>query len=130
MCGATKNLNVTPQMHYIYILWANKDRAMSTVFHIMKDEFNRLKSAEEAYCKAMEGLPVGSARIKHLRNRDYLYLKRREGEKIITDYIGPVESEKAQKVLDLVRKRLKYTLLLKQIHRDLKEVQKVLRGKI
>jgi hypothetical protein len=49
---------------------------------------------------------------------------------VVYDYIGPVDSEQAKKILEQVERRKRYEGLLKDIHRNLKDVKKVLRGKI
>jgi hypothetical protein len=75
-------------------------------------------------------MPHGSPRVKHIRNHDYLYLARRDGAKVVYDYIGAVDSEQAKKTLEQVQRRKRFESLLKDIHRNLKDVKKVLRGKI
>lgn len=103
---------------------------MSTIFHVMKEEYNRLIEADQAYRHNIDKMPHGSPRIKHIRNRDYLYLARREGSKVVYDYIGATDSEQAKNILEQVERRKRYEGLLKDIHRNLKDVKKVLRGKI
>ena len=71
-----------------------------------------------------------SPRIKHIRKRDYLYLARRSGVKVVYDYIGPADSEQAKKTMEQVQRRKRFEGLLKDIHLNLKDVKKVLRGKI
>jgi hypothetical protein len=103
---------------------------MSTIFHVMKEEYDRLIEADQAYRNNIKQMPHGSPRIKHIRKRDYLYLARRNGAKVAYDYIGPVDSEKSKKIIELVQRRKRFEGLLKDIHRNLKDVKKVLRGKI
>lgn len=103
---------------------------MSTIFHVMKEEYDRLIEADQAYRRSIDKMPHGSPRVKHIRNHDYLYLARRDGAKVVYDYIGAVDSEKAKKTLEQVERRKRYEGLLKDIHRNLKDVKKVLRGKI
>ncbi len=103
---------------------------MSTIFHVMKEEYERLIEADQAYRHNIEQMPQGSPQVKHIRNGDYLYLARRDGSKVVYDYIGPVDSEQAKKILEQVERRRRYESLLKDIHRNLKDVKKVLRGKI
>jgi hypothetical protein len=108
----------------------NKDISVNTIFHVMKEEYDRLIEADQAYRHSIEKMPHGAPRIKHIRNHDYLYLARRNGEKVIYDYIGAVNSEHAKKILEQVKRRKRFEGLLKDIHRNLKDVKKVLRGKI
>jgi hypothetical protein len=96
----------------------------------MKEEYDRLIEADLAYRRNIEKMPHGSPRIKRIRNRDYLYLARREGSKVVYDYIGAVDSEQAKKTIEQIDRRKRYEGLLKDIHRNLKDVKKVLRGKI
>lgn len=103
---------------------------MSTIFHVMKEEYDRLIEAQKAYKCNIEKMPQGSPRIKHIRNCDYLYLARREGQKVIYDYMGPANSEHAHTILEQIQRRKRFETLLKDIQKNLKDVKKVLRGKI
>lgn len=96
----------------------------------MKEEYDRLIEADLAYRHNIEQMPHGSPRIKHIRNRDYLYLARRDGAKVIYDYIGAADSEQSKKTLEQVDRRKRFEALLKDIHLNLKDVKKVLRGKV
>jgi hypothetical protein len=75
-------------------------------------------------------MPHGSPRVKHIRNRDYLYLARLDGAKVVYDYIGAIDSERAKHPLKQIERRKRYEALRKDIHRNLKDVKKVLGGKI
>lgn len=103
---------------------------MSIIFHIMKEEYDRLVEAEQVYRKSVENTVQGAPRIKHIGNKDYLYLERREGGKVVYDYVGHAESAQANEVLGKVKQRRKDRESLKKVLRDLKDVKKVLRGKI
>jgi len=103
---------------------------MSTIFHIMKEEYQRLTEAELVYRKNIEQMPKGSPRIKHIRNRDYLYLARRDGKRVAYQYIGHLNSDKAKKTMEQINKRKRFVQFLKEIRGSLKDVRKVLRGKI
>jgi hypothetical protein len=103
---------------------------MSIIFHIMKEEYDRLVEAENVYRKSVENAVQGAPRIKHIGNRDYLYLERRNGRKVMDEYVGPAESKKAIDILNAVKQRRKDRGSLKNVLHDLKDVRKVLRGKI
>lgn len=103
---------------------------MSSVFHVIEEEFERLNEAKLAYEAAIEREEQGAPQIKHGGGRkDYLYLARRNGHKILYRYIGHANDDNAQKVLDSVKQRREYEQLLKGIKNDLKEVRKALRGR-
>jgi hypothetical protein len=103
---------------------------MSIIFHILKEEYQRLIEAEHVYGKSVKSLVQGAPRIKHIGNKDYLYLERREGQKVVYDYVGPANGTKALEIIDQVTRRKKDQESLRKIRRDLKDVKKVLRGKI
>jgi hypothetical protein len=103
---------------------------MAIIFGIMKEEYDRLIEAERVYRKSVESAVRGAPRIKHIGNRDYLYLERRARGKVVYDYIGHAGSKKAQAVLEAVKRRNKDRDALRRIRSDLKDVRKVLRGKI
>lgn len=103
---------------------------MSIIFHIMKEENQRLLEAERVYLKHVNLEVKGSPRIKHFGKKDYLYVEKREGPKVVYDYIGPAGGEKALKVLESIKRRRKDAESLKKVRNDLKDVKKVLRGKI
>jgi|WetSurMetagenome_2_1015567.scaffolds.fasta_scaffold52722_2 hypothetical protein len=103
---------------------------MSIIFGIMKEEYDRLREAEGVYRKSVENAVQGAPRIKHIGNKDYLYLERRDGSKVVDEYIGPAESKKAIEILNVVKRRRKDQESLKKVLHDLKDVKRVLRGKI
>jgi len=103
---------------------------MSIIFNIMKEEYDRLVEAERVYRKSINQIVKGAPRIKHIGKIDYLYLERRNGRKVVYDYIGPAQNEKAAEILDAVKRRRKDQVSLKKVLSDLKDVKKVLRGKI
>ncbi|MBD3320364.1 MAG: hypothetical protein GF350_04630 [Chitinivibrionales bacterium] len=103
---------------------------MAVIFHVLKEEFERLQETESAYSKAIADMPRGTPRVQQRRNKKYLYLQYRDGERVVHDYIGPQESEKAKEVLEKIKQRRRYEKLLKETKSALKEVRKALRGKI
>jgi len=103
---------------------------MAVIFHVLKEEFERLRETESAYSKAIADMPRGAPRIQRRRNKNYLYLEYRDGDRVIHDYVGPENSDKAKDVLEQVEQRRRYEKLLKETKSSLKDVRKALRGKI
>lgn len=103
---------------------------MSIVFHILQEEYDRLNQASQAYKKEISAEVKGSVKIKHIGKNEYLYVQRREGKKVIQEYIGEFHSSKACAVVESISKRKKNEASLKRVLNDLKDVKKVLRGKI
>jgi hypothetical protein len=103
---------------------------MAVIFHVLKEEFERLLETEAGYSKAIAALPKGTPHTQRRRNKDYLYLEYRDGERVVHDYIGAPDGEKAKDILEKVAQRRRYEKLLKQTKTALKDVRKALRGKI
>jgi len=103
---------------------------MATIFHVMKEEYDRLHEAERLYTSRIDDLPKGKPRIKRIHGGAYLYLNRREGAKVVDEYVGRADSERAREMLALVEKRDRLIQLRKEARRQLADVKKVLRGKI
>ncbi len=82
------------------------------------------------YTSKIDELPKGKPRVKQIHNGEYLYLNRREGAKIVDEYVGKADSNRAREVLALIEKRDRFIQLRKEVREKLKEVKKVLRGKI
>lgn len=103
---------------------------MSIVFHVIKEEFDRLNQAAQAYKNNISSEIRGSAKVKHIGKNEYLYVQRREGKKVFQEYIGVIHSKRSVSVLESMSKRKKNEVSLKKVLNDLKDAKKVLRGKI
>ena len=102
---------------------------MGYIHQVMNDEHRRLKALSQKYQDKIESFPKGTVAVKTRKDRKYLYLARRKDGKVKFDYIGPVSSEKAQKVLAQVDERKHYETRLKQVNHDLKDIGKIIRGR-
>lgn len=102
---------------------------MSSVFHVIEEELERLNEAKAAYEAAIAREEQGAPQIKRVGRKDYLYLARRNGSKVQFRYVGHFDEPKAEKVFASVKKRREYEELLIGIKSDLKEVRKALRGR-
>ena len=87
---------------------------------IVEDEYNRSNRMLIAYKEEIEKLPKGNIYIKKRNNHKYYYLKYQENNKKIVKYIKHSEIELLQ---DLINKRNHYEDLIKNIQRELKEME-------
>jgi len=76
---------------------------MSTIQSILKEEYDRLKRLLERYEHDLFKLPSGSIPIKKHNNRKYAYRAYRENDKVRTDYIGPIDSDKVKELQKYAR---------------------------
>ena len=103
---------------------------MSIIFDIVKEEYSRLNEALQVYSKRVAEEIKGASRIKLVGKKKYLYIEKREGPKVVYKYIGEIHSPQAASTLESIKRRKKNEDSLKKVRNDLKDVKKVLRGKI
>ena len=102
---------------------------MSYIKGILKEEYERLNALSRKYWEKVGELPKGCASIKTRRGRHYLYLASRKGGKVSFQYIGPAASENAWAVLKKIEQRKNYENKLKQVRKDIRDIQKALHGR-
>jgi hypothetical protein len=95
---------------------------MSVIGGILKEERNRLEAQLLKYENKLLFLP--SAIIK--KRDKYLYYVRRQGKKVLTEYIGELSSEKAKKAMEQDAERKKYKQRKKITLLELKDVRRLL----
>ena len=76
-------------------------------------QYNNAVNEVKKYREKIEKLPKGSISVKTRGKNAYLYLTYRENNKIISEYVGNVESDKAIEILAQIKERKEYEKLLK-----------------
>jgi len=94
----------------------------------MTEERERLNELIVFYNKKIEDLPKGSISNKTINGKKYAYILYRKKNKVITEYIGPIKSEKAANLKAKINERREYETLLKKAKENLKEVERFFRG--
>ena len=107
----------------------NEEACMSYIKNIIQEEYQRLQALYQKYLDTIDALPKGTVSIKKRNKREYLYLASRRNRKVRFDYIGPVGSENARKILEQFELRKDYELKLKQVRADLRQIEKVIHGR-
>jgi len=90
---------------------------------ILKKEYHRLLDAKTKYELRIKELPRGSIVYKKNKKAVYNYLIFRENAKIIFQYLGK-DSEKIQELEKKILQRKKHQLILREVNRDLKLLEK------
>jgi hypothetical protein len=101
---------------------------MSYLKSVLKEEQQRLLSLSERYRDQLGGLPRGCVSIKNRKGLQYLYLASRKSGKVCFEYMGPLSSEQARDILKKIEQRNKLKEKLKQVKKDLRELEKALSG--
>ena len=61
---------------------------MSIISTLIFKEKNRNEVMQSEYLKELKSLPKGTIKIKKVNGNEYYYLTYRDGEKIVTKYVG------------------------------------------
>lgn len=79
----------------------------------IQTQYNNAVNEVKKYREKIAKLPKGSISIKTRGNNAYLYLTYRKDNKIISEYVGNIESDKAIEILAQIKERKEYEKLLK-----------------
>ena len=102
---------------------------MSYLKSVLQEEYERLKALLQKYNDEISALPHGSISIKKRNQKEYVYLAYRKKENVKFEYIGSISSEKSKNIVKKVKLRKGYEIKLKQVRKDLQEIEKVINGR-
>lgn len=85
---------------------------MAVIEGVLFEEVERLDKNIKHYEKMLNDLPRGSIFIRKMGSSSFAYRKRKENGKVVSEYLGNVESNDVQKQIELSReyKRIKNNL--------------------
>ncbi len=91
-------------------------------------DIGRIEYMIKKYEEIKSTLPKGTICEKHIGNKDYYYLKYRDGDRIVSDY---VHREDLTNLTELVEHRKHVELMIRSLKNELKTANKLLgkRGK-
>lgn len=89
----------------------------------LKDNINR----QSELVRAIDFLPKGHINTLYRNGKGYYYLTYREGKKIKNDYQGPVGKADLSKVISRLKLRQTYELELKELKKQEKELNKLIK---
>ena len=98
----------------------------SVLKSVLEEELERNLQKQRVFSSELRKHPKGSLVIVEIHGDKYLYRKYRDGNKIISNYIGPINSESANKAY---KDREQY-IKLKQDIKELEEEENKLRKAI
>ena len=91
----------------------------------LQNSIRMKRTYERALCK----LPKGCLVAKKIKGKEYYYLVRREGKKLIYIYRGTVSSREKRKYEEAKLLRARYRRLLSQVRKQIKFLRSSIRGK-
>ena len=79
---------------------------------------------KKKYYEQLKALPKGTLSVKKMGSGEYLYLKYREGKRIVTKYIGKL-SEKVVEIEKQIALRKTLEIMLKELETELALIKKI-----
>lgn len=80
-------------------------------------EIGRIEYMINKYEQIRSALPKGTICEKHIGNKDYYYLKYRDGDRVVSDYI---HKEDLKNLTELVEHRKHVELMIRSLKNELK----------
>lgn len=97
---------------------------MTIVAQIIEKELERNARMINEYENELLKLPKGKLAVKKINSHSYIYLKYRNGEKIITEYVGKDNCDVSELNIKL-EKRKHIEEMLKQLKSERKQLEKL-----
>lgn len=94
-------------------------KLIDLVKHVQK-----LEKQYESKKKKMTALPKGTIFVRKMGDQYYAYRKYREGNKVISKYIGPIKNEEVKQVMKEVEEYKKLNFSVKSLKKQLDSARK------
>lgn len=101
-----------------------ESKAIRAVF---LDELERNKRMTVRYEKEIESLPKGSLFKRKIGSKEYFYLTFRNGEKVVSRFLGNAESFDCTQLKTQLSRRKELQKLLRKLKAEKKELEKELK---
>ena len=99
---------------------------MSVIKGVLLEERERNLLMQNQYLKEIAALPKGSIVKKIKPSGIYFYLAYRNGNKVVSDYLG-TDIEKVEQVRQAIEKRKHLESLIKRLNEELKLIAKAVK---
>ncbi|MBR4275266.1 MAG: hypothetical protein IKQ34_04580 [Bacilli bacterium] len=100
---------------------------MSVLEGVLKEELERIQRNIASYESLLASLPKGYLFEQRLKSKIYCYRKRREGDKIVSEYVGPIGSAEAKKAVEDYEQRKRIDKNLRMMRKEEARLVKALR---
>lgn len=100
---------------------------MSVLEGVLKEELERIQRNIASYESILASLPKGYLFEQRLKSKIYCYRKRREGDKIVSEYVGPIGSPEAKKAVEDYERRKRIDKNLRMMRKEEARLVKALR---
>lgn len=109
--------------YLIFLIYVVYNIVMILISETIEKEKKRITYMLNEYNKRLSLLPKGTLSIKQKGNKNYYYLKHREGNRVISKYISNVEIEN---IKNKIEERKHIEVMIKSLNKELKIANKAL----
>ncbi len=99
----------------------------SVLKSVLEEELERNIHKQVVFSNELSKYPKGSLVVSSIHGDSYLYRRYREGNKIKSEYIGPMDGEKAKKAYECRAKYIKIKEDLKNLLVEEKSLRKAIK---
>lgn len=114
-------------LFFTYLSGNLKEDTMKILNSVLNEELDRLNKLKKNYEKQIAKLPKGSLIRKNIKGNIYYYLNYRQEKKKIFRYIGKLPRKELENLLDKIEERRKLEKLNKQVKKDIKKLEKMIK---
>jgi len=114
-------------LFFIYLSGNLKEDTMKILNGVLNEELDRLNQLKKNYEIQIVKLPKGSLIRKNVKGNIYYYLNYRQEKKKIFKYIGKLPNKELENLLDKIEDRRKLEKLNKQVKKDIKKLEKMIK---
>lgn len=114
-------------LFFTYLSGNLKEDTMKILNGVLNEELDRLNKLKKNYEKQIAKLPKGSLIRKNIKGNIYYYLNYRQEKKKIFRYIGKLPRKELENLLDKIEERRKLEKLNKQVKKDIKKLEKMIK---
>ncbi len=98
---------------------------MGILANTVSKECRRIEYMISEYRKVKDSLPKGTVSPKKIGNQTYYYLKYRDGDRIVSDY---VHKEDLENLVELIAHRKHAELMIRELKTELKRAKSLLKA--
>lgn len=114
-------------LFFTYLSGNLKEDTMKILNGVLNEELDRLNKLKKNYEKQIAKLPKGSLIRKNIKGNIYYYLNYRQEKKKIFKYIGKLPRKELENLLDRIEERRRLEKLNKQVKKDIKKLEKMIK---
>ena len=100
---------------------------MSIFLDVMKEELERNLYKQESFKKQLNDLPKGYLSTCVIEGKEYIYRKRRDGDKILSEYIGIPGDDNVNEALKNRQLFIQLKTSLKELIKEEKRLRKAIK---